>query len=346
MSGAAQKIHILGLGSIGTFVAHSLRCLPKPPPVTLLLHRKSLYQEYASKDGKIRLQVGEQGIPQEQHGFEFESMNGSAASSDPIDHLMVCVKASATVSSLEPLKHRLGRNSTICFFQNGMGQIEELNERIFKNHSTRPDYLSGIVRHGVYMKSPTEAVLSGVNGCIEIGRVPSKDSTSTPPSSQFLLDHLLRSPALRCTKLDWTDLLHVQLLKLATNCVLNPLTALLDVRNGEIKSNPAIAPLGRSLIKEISLVLESLSEFKNLAGDSDRFSPTTLEKVMLDTVEKTASNSSSMREDILKGRATEIEYMNGWIVDQGAKLGIHCPTNEFVTNMVLAKSRHKPSGGL
>ena len=343
MPGPAQKIHILGLGSIGTFVAHSLRCLPNPPPVTLLVHRKGLYEEYASRNGKISLQVGEQGVPQEQHGFDFELMNASATSTEPIHNLIVGVKASATVSALEPLKHRLGQRSTICFFQNGMGQIDELNERVFKTHSTRPTYLTGIVRHGVYMKSPTEAVLSGVNGCIEIGVVPSKDSTSTPPQTQFLLDHLLRSCALRCTQLEWVDLLLVQLLKLATNCVLNPLTALLDVRNGEIKDNPAMMPLARRILEEISLVFEHLPELNALPRDPTRFSHFTLEKVMLDTVDKTAGNSSSMREDIRKGRATEIEYMNGWIVRQGTKLGIRCPTNDLVTHLVLAKGSYKPS---
>jgi 2-dehydropantoate 2-reductase len=346
MPDSIQKIHVLGLGSIGTFVAHSLRSLPNPPSVTLLIHREGLYQDYISKDGSISLQVGEKGTPQEQRGFDFELMNGSVTSLEPIHHLLVCVKASATVSALQPLKHRLGQHSTVCFFQNGMGQIEELNERIFKTHSTRPIYLFGILRHGVYMKSSTEAVLSGVTGCVEIGIVPPENSASTTTHSQFLLDQLLQSPALRCKKLEWIDLLRVQLLKLATNCVLNPLTALLDVRNGEIKNNPAISSLICKILNEISLVFERLPDFQTLPRDGRCFSSATLEEVMLDTVDKTAGNSSSMREDILKGRATEIEYMNGWIVKRGAELNIACPINDFVTHLVLAKSSCKPSASI
>lgn len=55
-------IYILGLGSIGSFISHTLRCLSEPPRVNLLFHRESLCQEFEDKDRKIRLQVGEGGV--------------------------------------------------------------------------------------------------------------------------------------------------------------------------------------------------------------------------------------------------------------------------------------------
>ena len=39
-----RRIHILGTGSIGKLVAHSLRGIANPPPITLLLHTRSLLQ--------------------------------------------------------------------------------------------------------------------------------------------------------------------------------------------------------------------------------------------------------------------------------------------------------------
>jgi 2-dehydropantoate 2-reductase len=41
-----RRIHILGTGSIGKLVAHSLRGIANPPPITLLLHRKNLLQAW------------------------------------------------------------------------------------------------------------------------------------------------------------------------------------------------------------------------------------------------------------------------------------------------------------
>ncbi|KAF3006097.1 2-dehydropantoate 2-reductase (Ketopantoate reductase) (KPA reductase) (KPR) [Penicillium rubens] len=334
---SAQTTHIIGLGSIGSFVAHSLRSLPNPPSVTLLVHRSNLYEELASKGWKLGLRLGENGDLQEEGEFDAE-MLGESSDSHPIYNLIVAVKASATVSALEPIRHRLGSHSTICLFQNGLGQVEDLNKRMFPDISTRPTYIFGIMRHGVYLRSSTEVVLASSNGCAALGIVGNEEFSSRPSQPQFLLDVLLKSPVLRCEKMEWPHLLREQLLKLAANCVLNPLTALLDVRNGDIKDNRDLWPLHCRLLKEISMVYGKLPELQNLPRDLAHFSVELLENVLLDTINKTARNSSSMREDIRKGRETEIEYINGWIVRRGRELGIDCVANESITQLVLAKS--------
>lgn len=344
MQSPACRIHIIGLGSIGSFVAHSLRSLPNPPPVTLLAHRSGLYQELASKGWKLGLRLTEDGPLQERAGFDAELL-GKSASADPIHNLVVAVKASATISALEPIKHRLGRQSTICLFQNGMGQIEDLNKRIFPDPATRPIYMFGIMRHGVYLRSATEAILASPNGRASIGIVGSEDHSSRRSQAQFLLDALLQAPALHCERMEWADLLQAQLLKLAANCVLNPLTAILDVRNGCIKENPDLWPLHGRLLKEISMVFQNLPELEGLPIDRNCFSVPALEAVVSDTIEKTAQNSSSMREDMRKGRGTEIEYINGWILRRGKELGIDCEANACLTQLVLAKSRLGTSDG-
>lgn len=340
MTNPTHPIHIIGLGSIGSFLAHSIRALPNPPPVRLLIHRKNLYDEFASKKWTLGLRVSEDGPLQEQGGFDAELLSQST-SSEPIQNLIVAVKASATVSALQPIRHRLGPQSTICLFQNGMGQIEDLNEKIFTDQAMRPTYMFGIMRHGVYLRSPTEAILSGLNGRAAIGVVDAEENTSAGQAdSQFLLETLLRSPILRCERLAWKELLQNQLFKLAANCVLNPLTAILDVQNGVIKENPDLQPLIQRLLQEISLVFQSLPEIKDLPSDQkDRFSVPSLETLVMDTIEKTAGNSSSMREDVRKGRSTEIEYINGWVLRRARELGIECEANTGLMQLVLAKSR-------
>ncbi|KAJ5359281.1 uncharacterized protein N7496_011694 [Penicillium cataractarum] len=319
MPTSPQSVHILGLGSIGSFLAHSLRSPSLPTP---------------------SLRVNDDGSLQEQTGFDAELLTQSPSSSEPIHNLIVAVKASATVSALQPIRHRLGPLSTICLFQNGMGQIEDLNEKVFTDKARRPKYMFGIMRHGVYLRSSTEAILSGLNGRAAIGVVDEGDTSSRQADPRFLLDTLLRSPILRCEELVWKELLQNQLFKLAANCVLNPLTAILDVRNGVIKENPDLQPLIQRLLQEISLVFRSLPEIRDLPRDQkDRFSVPSLEALVMDTIEKTAGNSSSMREDLRKGRATEIEYINGWILRRARELGIECEANTSLMQLVLAKSR-------
>ena len=338
----SQRIHLIGLGSIGTLIAHSLRSLPAPPPITILLHRESAYQNFVSGGSKLRLQIGEDGPTQETTGYDAELLQGESS----IHHLIVAVKASATIPALRSIQHRLGRHSVICLFQNGLGQIEELNERLFTDPLTRPTYMFGIMRHGVYIKAPFEAVLAGLAGSCALGIVndgqQASSSLSSPSTasaqSRFLIDRLVEAPIVRCSEMPWMELHQAQLLKLATNCVVNPLTALLDVRNGSLLANPELQEMQRQLLQEISLVFRRLPEFQGLPDVQEQFSVARLEEQLIGNIEKTASNSSSMREDVRAGRATEIAFINGWIVRRGQQLGLECPTNRCLTQLILAKT--------
>ncbi|KAJ5491341.1 hypothetical protein N7539_002908 [Penicillium diatomitis] len=353
MSNPAQTVHILGLGSIGSLIAHCLRSLPSPPPVNLLIHRKTLYDELAQAHWTLGLRVGEDGPLQKRGGFGAELVPATT-SREPIQNLIVAVKASATVAALKPIQHRLGPTTNICLFQNGMGQVEDLNSCMFPDRKSRPTYMFGIMRHGVYLRSSTEAVLSGLSGSASIGimdedgeacRSSRQDECRGPGSPRELLDVLLRSPILRCEHLEWKELYENQLFKLAANCVLNPLTAIYDVRNGEIKSNLDMRPLLQNVLEEVSLVLQRLPGIRELPDDQkSRFSASALERLTMDTIEQTARNSSSMREDIRKGRMTEIEYINGWILRRARELQIDCPANRDLMERVLDISRSTRRG--
>jgi len=60
-----------------------------------------------------------------------------------------------------------------------------------------------------------------------------------------------------------------------------------------------------------------------------------------DLCRATAANKSSMLQDILNGRQTEIEMMNGAIVREGKALGIETPVNLALTNLITYLSRKK-----
>lgn len=346
---APPPIHILGLGSIGTFIAHSLRSLPARPPVTLLLHRPGLYDQFLAREGKLRVQIGESGPSAEQNGFEVELLGKSQdsahqQSTDPIKCLVVTVKASSTIAALQSIQHRLNHQSTVCLLQNGLGQIEQLNDQLFPNPHTRPTYISGIMRLGVYLRSPFDAVLAGMTGSVTVGTVPggnnnnNNNNDSTSPSTRYLLDRLTESPILQCTESPWADLFQAQLLKLSANCVINPLTAVLDVRNGALLDNLEVLPLQRQLLQEVSRVFQRLPALRDRPDAQQQFAFPSLEASLISVIQQTASNSSSMREDLRKGRATEIEFINGWVVQQGEALGVDCSANRMLRQLIRAKS--------
>ena len=55
---------------------------------------------------------------------------------------------------------------------------------------------------------------------------------------------------------------------------------------------------------------------------------------LIDRVFAGARTIASMRQDLMKGRKTEIDHMNGAVADLGETFGIPCPVNDAMTTMI------------
>ncbi len=207
-----RRIHIMGMGSIGTFIAHSLRCLPNPPPLSLTMHKPEMYEDFKQKRRIVRLINNKTQINDEQTEYDVDlaetdpdtgytywrhiSHTKSKEDRTPIhppteDEILpsdevymhaviVTVKSKDTVAALRSVKHRLNSLSTICLIQNGMGQIDQLNREVFTDPSTRPTYMLGIISHGVHLASNFIAIHAGF-GTIALGLVRDLDKFPLPP---------------------------------------------------------------------------------------------------------------------------------------------------------------------
>lgn len=214
-----RRVHILGLGSIGTLVAHSLQCLPNAPPLTLLLHKPELFQKFKQDGRIIRLINPNTEVNDEQYGYDVDVLDANEQTGAPfwkhipnrdggyqgrptntlldgetlksgevyIYTLIVAVKGPRTVEALRSVKHRVNAQTTICLMQNGMGQIDELNREVFPDPETRPTYMLGIVSHGAHMSGMFTIIHAGF-GTTALGiyrdvdkyPLPSKSSTFDP----------------------------------------------------------------------------------------------------------------------------------------------------------------------
>ena len=66
-----KRIHILGIGNLGAFVAHSLAGIPDRPPITLLLHRRQLR---VWEDYDCSIEIITRGLKESRRGFEAEAV--------------------------------------------------------------------------------------------------------------------------------------------------------------------------------------------------------------------------------------------------------------------------------
>lgn len=383
-----RRIHILGVGNVGLFLAHSLAGIPNPPPITLLSHRKGSQRSW--KEAGERIKVVTDGSSQSRHGFDLEyvppisSMSSSTPNpenasfnhhpgslqepitSDVVEdielentadshmdethpplvqgddaiiwNLVVSVKISTTIQALSKVAHRLCRDSSILFLQNGMGMLDEVNEKLFPNVETRPNYIVGVVSHGV-KRLEHYAVEHAGFGTIAIGILPRKPAESFrfPDSARYLLRTLTRTPILAAVAFPPTDLLQQQLDKLAVNCIINPLTAIFDCTNGELLNQFSVTRIMRLLLAEVSLVIRSLPELDGVPNKNLRYDPQRLEAMVVVVATRTAKNVSSMLHDVRQHTKTEIDYINGYVVRRGEELGIKCVLNYMLLQMVKAR---------
>ena len=227
--------------------------------------------------------------------------------------------------------------------------VDEVTRSLFATPSERPHYYTGIVTHGVYNTDAFSIVHAG-QGSIRVGAIRPSDElyaftarTTCAASSDYLLHCLCNAPGLSASEESEERILYIQLLKLAINAVINPLTTIFDCLNGQLFKNPRRLALSRLLLSEILPVISNIlaSSSTRQAGSEaiPNFSLTALEQVILDTTNQTAQNISSMRQDMLNGRRTEIDYINGYIVAQGVKIGMDCDNNQTIVQLIVDKRK-------
>lgn len=342
-----DRIYFLGLGAVGKLIAHALTDIPRPPPMTLMFHRKSARASFL-EDGGI-IEYIRNGRSDLHTGYDTDyalPIDPAVDRRRPILNLIVGTKAPNTTAALLAVKHRLLPESTIVLLQNGMGLVEELNEKVFPDVELRPNYVLGIVSHGILNKSACAIDHTGI-GNIALTAPPKLPFEGESPlvspvtllasSTRYMLRTLTRTPLLGGIAMLPADHLLIQLEKLASNCVINPLTAIFGCSNGELLQ-PGNMRLVRLLLAEISLVIRSLPEIAEIPGIGNRFGPASLEYRFKSLAANTAKNRSSMLYDIDKGRQTEIEYLNGYIFRRGELLGVRSMVNYTIKSIVATKS--------
>ena len=285
---------------------------------------------------------------QDEHAVKLGQKDTNDEDSEEIIYnLIVSVKAPQTVKAIQRLTHRLTRESTIMFLQNGMGILDEVNERLFPDEEYRPTYVIGVVTHGLYSNGPFSVEHAG-EGTIALGALPrmpqdkpveNETLSELPPSARYLMRTMTRTPVFVAIGFPPTGLLQQQLDKLAVNCIINPITAIIDCKNGALLSNMYFTRVIRLLLAEISIVIQSMPELKNVPNVKMRFDTLRLERIVFSIANKTAENHSSMLQDVKLGRQTEIDYINGYIVRRGEEMGIHCVMNYMLMHMVKGKNK-------
>ncbi len=223
------------------------------------------------------------------------------------DYLIVCVKQHH-VSQVIPFVEQTNKEATVIFLQNGMGHIPLLEEMFHP-------VLVGVVEHGALRKNDHTVEHTG-KGVIKLAVF--SGSRDELDSVTYYLDQE-QFPFKGFS--DWKSLLKE---KLIVNAVINPLTALFHIRNGELFRNVYINSIACELCRETAIVLELDYEQQ-------------LERVQ-EVAQNTGNNISSMLKDLQENRKTEIEAICGYLI----KMSSHSiPYTTFLYRSIKALEEQK-----
>jgi 2-dehydropantoate 2-reductase len=354
---ASNRIYILGIGNLGRLFATSLAQLRNCPPITLVVHKKHLLIDWLKQP---YLEIWRNGSSQTFTNFDVEWWTDAPPDYGPprevtnglgIRNLIVSTKAADAVPQVDRLRRYLDAESTVAFTQNGMCKLwppdglTYLSARYsMLSPAAHPNFLACVTTHGVTSLGQFKSVHASPAGVV-VG--PVWLNPFTADRSQYLVDMITQAPYLVGQEVSRGQLWILQLEKLVVNSVINPLTAILRCKNGDLFLEPdsAVAKVIDLLVREASEVLTALvnhhdsssilADMSDLSPQStesyamedrdtatttrhallERLSQSRLSKMLNEVGFKVRENTSSMLQDVRAGKKTEIRDFNGWLVD-------------------------------
>lgn len=298
-----MKIAVLGAGAMGCLYGALLA--EAGESVTLLDVWEEHIQAIRERGLTISDPAGERNIPMQ-------------TATDPraigkVELVLVFVKSYHTQEAMRGALTLLGEKTIVFTVQNGLGNVEQLAEIAGAER-----ILAGTSGFGATMIAPGHIRHAGT-GTTTFGE-PSGLKTARMERLKTIFETAGLNPvaAENLPGIIWG--------KLLVNVGINPITALARIQNGQILESPELTELMEKAVGEAL-------EVSRRRGIRLAFTGDPLEHVKA-VLRNTKENISSMRQDIERGRRTEIDFINGAIVREGAVLGVPTPVNFALTSLI------------
>lgn len=227
------------------------------------------------------------------------------------DVVLLTVKAYDTAAAVSDLAHLAGR-ALFVSLQNGLGNEEVIAARV-------PRVLGAVINQGATFLAPGEVFHAG-SGPISIGPFAGTEAADAEAVAAGLGEAGFPASAVADVRARiWA--------KAILNAAVNPLSALLRKRTGELIESQALRAAMRQVVEESVAIAAACGV------------PLAAEDVLtaIDEVARaTRDNKTSMYQDLEKGRRTEIEAINGALVARAGEHGLPCAANQVLAHLVRA----------
>lgn len=225
------------------------------------------------------------------------------------DLIIISTKSTGLDSALDYLKNFIQENTIIISLINGISS-EEIISRTYPEARVLHSYFIG---HSA-IRENDKTTQDGVG---KIVFEPNNDLENF-----FKENHIDYEAS--------NNILYSQWIKLGVNIILNEPSAIYECTVGELRKRDDYLELAQSLLKEVKKVAQKC-RITNLEN---------YEKEVLDSANLIADDGkTSMYQDIIAKRKTEVDIFSGEIIKLGKKYGISTPINEKMYNLIKEKEQ-------
>jgi 2-dehydropantoate 2-reductase len=305
-----KQVLMVGAGSVGGFFGGHLA--KNNPDVSFLLRPKTC--SAVKRNGLMIRSAG--------GSFTVHPRAASNVRDLPKPDLIILgVKAYDVDKVMDQVEPVLTEHTVILTLQNGIDTEDRLLARL------KRDCVVGGVAY-IYSKIAEPGVVDHYKkGTVAIGELMGHESARL-----LAIRDLFASAGIPCQLSK--DIRRTKWEKMCWNCVFNPITVLIDDRVAKALDYPEMLGVIRQIVGEVAAVSAAMKV---------PLSPDMPERVVKASQE-IRDIHTSMYDDWKAGRPTEIDHLNGYIVEQGHKLGIPAPVNEALTAMIKTLTEKARTG--
>lgn len=289
-----MKIAVMGAGAVGCYYGGMLA---RAGHAVVLIGRPTHVE--AIRDNGLRLET---------RTFT-ESLklvaSTDAALIDGADLVLCCVKSGDTETAASLMAPYLGADAWVLSLQNGVDNAQRLAALLTRT------VLPTIVYVAAEMAGPGHIRHNG-RGELVIGDSPDADA----------LVELFAGAAIP-VRIS-TNLSGAQWDKLIINCIFNALSAIPQLPYGVLAQGAEVSEVMRDLLAECSEV--ALADGVSISND--------LWETAQGIIQTMPTQRSSTAQDLMRGKPSEIEYLNGFILRRGEALGVPTPVNRVLYALV------------
>lgn len=228
------------------------------------------------------------------------------------DLIIICVKSYDTEQAIRSVKQLVGEKTAVMTLQNGIGNTQIIGEIVGWDK-----VIGGVTNHGATLLGWGHIRHAGKGETI-IGKTDGKASGQLEDISAILNKAGFETVISK-------DIDAVIWSKLIINAGINALTALTRLNNGRLIEYEGTKDIMRLAVFE-AVKIAKVKGIKLIYDDP-------IEKIE-SVCKATAGNVSSMLQDVLNKKRTEIDFINGAVVKWGQNLNVTTPVNYTLTNLI------------